>query len=116
MTFFDTIFAILILVTVQLLYSRIGHQKCYKCNGKINNQSAEQIVDSILIMINQKIIISSPIIKNKKGEFKELLKSILHQGFTKIRLDNSILNFYLNSFRFKVFATLLFFILIIIYI
>ena len=77
---------------LRLLYARVGTQKCYKCNGEINNQSAEQMVDSILAMNNKKIIISSPIIKNKKGEFKELFKSILHQGFTKIRLDNSILN------------------------
>ena len=77
---------------MRLLYARVGTQKCHKCSGEIKKQSAEQIVDNILRMLNQKIVISSPVIKNKKGEFKDLLKAALHQGFTKIKVDGKIFN------------------------
>ena len=52
---------------LRLLYARIGHQKCYQCQGEIKSQTVQQIVDKVLSYSNSKCIILSPVIKNKKG-------------------------------------------------
>ena len=43
---------------LRLLYSRIGKQKCYKCNGDVSNQTVQQIVDKILKLPLAKLLVS----------------------------------------------------------
>ena len=78
---------------LRLLYARIGYQKCYRCNGAIENQTIQQIVDTILQLKNgSKILILGPIIKSKKGQHKDIFKMIGQQGFTRVRVDGEIQN------------------------
>jgi len=77
---------------LRLLYARVGLQKCYKCNQNISKQSSQQIVDSVLkLPKNSKIHIMSPIIKQQKGEHKNLIQSLLSQGFIRARIDDHIM-------------------------
>ena len=78
---------------LRLLYSRVGKQKCYKCNGDVSNQTVQQIVDKILkLPQDEKCIILAPVIKNKKGQHQDTLKVISQQGFTRVRVDGEIKN------------------------
>ena len=62
---------------LRLLYSRVGHQKCYKCNGEVSKQTVQQIVDKILkFKTDSRCIILAPVIKNKKGQHQDILKVI----------------------------------------
>ena len=78
---------------LRLLYSRVGKQKCYKCNGDVSNQTVQQIVDKILkLPQDEKCIILAPIIKNKKGQHQDILKVISQQGFTRVKINGEIKN------------------------
>ncbi|MBU1017275.1 excinuclease ABC subunit UvrA [Patescibacteria group bacterium] len=74
---------------LRLLYARIGHPHCPNCNAEISQQSVDQIVDGILEQ-KGRIIIFSPIIREKKGEFSSLLNTLKKQGFRKARVDGTV--------------------------
>lgn len=76
---------------LRLFFARVGIPHCYKCGKKIEKQSAEQIVNSILQLPEKsKIQILSPIVRGRKGEFRELFEQIKKDGYTRIRLDGEI--------------------------
>ncbi len=78
---------------LRLLYSRIGQQKCYKCNEPISKQSVQQIVDNVLTLSQgTKFHVLSPVVKMQKGTHKELLLSLLKEGFLRARINNSIIS------------------------
>ena len=59
---------------------------------KITKQSTQIIVDHILTLPNDsKIIIYSPVIKSQKGEFKNVIQSLMVQGFIRARIDGEII-------------------------
>jgi excinuclease ABC subunit A len=73
---------------LRLLYSKIGIPYCPKCGSKIEHQTIEQITEEIMKIKDKKIIILSPIIRNKKGEYIEILDNFFSKGFTRARIDN----------------------------
>ena len=80
---------------LRLLYSRVGHQKCYKCSGEVSKQTVQQIVDKILkIPTDSRCIILAPVIRRKKGQHQDTLKVISQQGFTRVRVNSEIKNLY----------------------
>lgn len=77
---------------LRLLFARVGVQYCTNCNLKVEKQTIDQIVNSILkYSDNSKIQILSPIINGKKGHYKELFVKILKDGFLRVRVDGKIL-------------------------
>ena len=78
---------------LRLLYARIGLQKCYQCHQNISKQSSQKIIDNILKFPNRsKLYIMSPVIKQQKGEHKNLIQNLLSQGFVRARINNKIVN------------------------
>ena len=78
---------------IRLLYARIGIQKCFKCNGNVEKQSVQQIVDAILTLKeNSKLQIFAPVIRERKGEFKDILSSMIQEGFVRARIDGKIVD------------------------
>ncbi|MFA5511833.1 MAG: excinuclease ABC subunit UvrA [Candidatus Kapaibacterium sp.] len=76
---------------IRLLFSKIGIQHCVDCDIPVIKKSEDQIINEILDKYNDEpILILAPIVKGRKGQYRELLESLLKQGFTKIRLDNFI--------------------------
>ena len=76
---------------IRLLYARIGVPYCPKCGKKIEKQTIDQIVDSVLSLENgTKIQILAPIVREKKGEFKKLLEEKQKEGFVRARVDGQI--------------------------
>ena len=73
---------------LRLLFARIGKQYCPKCHGLVDKQSVKQIVTSILKLENgTKFKILAPVVKSKKGSFKDIIVSIQKQGFMRLRID-----------------------------
>jgi len=73
---------------IRLLYARIGVPYCPNCGKKIEKQTIDQIVESILSLEEgTKIQVLSPIIRGKKGEFVKLLESFTKEGFVRARVD-----------------------------
>ncbi len=73
---------------IRLLYARIGVPYCPKCGKKIEKQTIDQIVESVLELDEgTKIQILSPIVRGRKGEFVKLLQGYIKEGFTRARID-----------------------------
>ena len=73
---------------MRLLFARIGVQHCYNCSGPVERQSVQQIVDKILLFDNNtKFQVLAPAIRSRKGQFKEIFKSIAQEGFVRVRID-----------------------------
>ena len=78
---------------LRLLYSRIGVAYSYKSGKKMISYNTDEILDLILKFYkNKKITILSPVIKGRKGHYRELFLNISKQGFLKVRVDGKILN------------------------
>lgn len=76
---------------LRLLYARVGVMHCPVCNEKIEKQSIDEIVDSILNLDKgTKIQILAPIVTSKKGEYKKEIEDAKKSGFTRIRVDGQI--------------------------
>ena len=84
---------------LRLLFARVGHPHCPKCGREIARLSSQQIVDQVIQMaMNQltmnkltRILILSPVIRGRKGEYTELFSSLRQKGFTKVRIDGKII-------------------------
>ena len=76
---------------IRLLYARIGVPYCPKCGKKIEKQSVDQIVDSILECDEgTRIQVLAPVVRNKKGEYKKLLEKYARDGFVRAKIDDEI--------------------------
>lgn len=76
---------------LRVLFARIGTPFCPDCHKPISSQSVDSIVDSILALPDHTaIIILAPIIRGRKGEYRELLDKIKRKGFLRVRVDGKI--------------------------
>ena len=76
---------------IRLLYARIGVPYCPNCGRKIEKQTIDQIVDSVLSYEQgTKIQILAPIVRAKKGEFTKLLENMQKEGFVRVRVDGEM--------------------------
>ena len=76
---------------LRLLYARAGEAFSYLSGEKMVKRSEEQIVSIILEeYFNKKIIILAPVVKGRKGHYRELFVQISKKGYTKVRVDGEI--------------------------
>ncbi len=74
---------------LRLLYARLGTPHCYNCGRPVTKQSTNQIINSIITaQKGEKIIILAPVIRGRKGHYRELFEEIAADGFLKVRVDN----------------------------
>ncbi len=73
----------------RLLYANVGIPHCPNCGKEIKPQTPQQIIQQILDSIkeNQKFIIKAPVIRDRKGEYKELLQDLKKQGYVRVEID-----------------------------
>lgn len=75
---------------LRLLYASIGVPHCPQCDHPIRRQNAAQIVERILSLpAGERVIIYAPVVRGRKGEFRELLDSLDQQGF-RARIDGEL--------------------------
>ena len=76
---------------IRLLYARIGVPYCPKCGKKIERQTIDQIVDTIMELDEgTKIQVLAPIVRGKKGEYTKLLESFQKEGFLRVKIDGEL--------------------------
>ncbi len=76
---------------LRLVFTHIGIPFCYKCGRPIAKQTSDQITDTILkFPAGEKIMVLAPVVKGKKGEHKEILKSVQKKGFVRVRINGKI--------------------------
>ncbi len=76
---------------LRLLYARVGTVHCFNCGRPVEKQSTDQIIDSIVERFTEKrITILSPIVKGRKGHYRELFQEILADGFVRVRINGEI--------------------------
>ena len=73
---------------IRLLYARIGVPYCPNCGKKIEKQTIDQIIDSILeLEEGTRIQVLAPIVRGRKGEFVKQLEQFEKEGFVRARID-----------------------------
>lgn len=77
---------------MRLLYARAGEAYSYLSGDRMIRQSEDQILDTILNNFKGKrLILLAPVIKGRKGHYRELFQQIRKSGYTKVRVDGEIL-------------------------
>nr|WKN38407.1 excinuclease ABC subunit UvrA [Tunicatimonas sp. TK19036] len=78
---------------MRLLFARAGEAYSYETGKKMERQSEEQIIDRIMDDFSDgKLIILAPIVKGRKGHYRELFQQVRKMGFAKVRVDGEILD------------------------
>jgi excinuclease ABC subunit A len=78
---------------LRLLFARIGQPHCPQCGRPISRQTSEQIVDAIAeYSEGSRLLILAPLIKDRKGEHKQIFEQIRKSGFVRVRVDGEILD------------------------
>lgn len=81
---------------LRLLFARIGHPHCPICGCEISHRSKEQIVEEIQKLHPRdkkqptKVLILAPIVKDRKGEFKDLFRDLVKKGYSYSRVDRQV--------------------------
>lgn len=78
---------------LRLLYARASEAFSYNTNKKMVSYSNDQIKELILNEFDQKkIVVLAPVIRSRKGHYRELFEQIGKQGFVKVRVDGKIID------------------------
>ncbi len=73
---------------MRLLWARIGHPHCPECGEEITQQTPQQIVDILQDYPERtRLQILAPVVSARKGEFVDLFKDLLTQGYSRARVD-----------------------------
>lgn len=76
---------------VRLLYARIGVPYCPNCGKKIEKQTIDQIIDSVMSLEEgTRIQVLAPVVRGKKGEYTKLLQDFQKEGFVRVRVDGEV--------------------------
>lgn len=81
---------------LRLLFARIGHPHCTNCGTEITKTTKEKILEDIILkfvgMKPTRIMIMSPIVKGRKGEYSDLFKDLRKRGYQRARVDGKIID------------------------
>ena len=78
---------------MRLLFARIGEAYSYATGKKMTRYTEDQMRESIIEKYNaRKILILAPVVRGRKGHYRELFEQIRKQGYTKVRVDDIVLD------------------------
>ncbi len=76
---------------LRLLFARVGTPYCPNCGVELKKSTIDEIIDDILQNHDGKrIMILAPLVRGRKGEYKNLLDKVLKKGYVRVRVDGSI--------------------------
>ncbi|MBU1727494.1 MAG: excinuclease ABC subunit UvrA [Candidatus Omnitrophica bacterium] len=76
---------------LRILFARIGKVYCYQCGEPIERQSSQEIIERIMdLPAGTEIQILAPIVRGRKGEYRDIFSSIQKSGFVRARVDGVI--------------------------
>ncbi|MFM7146492.1 MAG: excinuclease ABC subunit A, partial [Actinomycetales bacterium] len=77
---------------LRLLYARIGKPHCPACGSAIARQTPQQIVDQVLqLPAGTRFQVLAPVVRERKGEYAELFRQLQSQGYSRARVDGSVI-------------------------
>ena len=80
---------------LRLLFARVSDAYSYTTNKKMITYSDDEIFDLVSNkFIGKKVLIFSPVVKSRKGSYKDLFVTIKKQGFNKVRVDDELIEIY----------------------
>lgn len=78
---------------LRLLFARVGEAYSYNTGKKMTKFSEEEIVQSVFSKFNKKkISLLAPLVRGRKGHYRELFEDIRKKGFLKVRVDGEVLD------------------------
>ncbi|AZZ39758.1 excinuclease ABC subunit UvrA [Acidipropionibacterium jensenii] len=76
---------------LRLLWARIGVPHCPVCGERISRQTPQQIVDRLIALPEgTRIQVLAPVIQGRKGEYVELFRQLVTDGYTRVRVDGEV--------------------------
>ncbi len=73
---------------IRLLFAKIGTQYCVDCDLPVVKRTLDQIISEIKSKYyDEEIVILAPLVKGRKGHYRELFETLMRQGFTRVRID-----------------------------
>jgi excinuclease ABC subunit A len=76
---------------LRVLYARVGTAHCPTCDSVLEAQPRDQIVERIIAARkDQQVMILAPLVREAKGEHRDLFTDLVRQGFTRARVDGQI--------------------------
>jgi excinuclease ABC subunit A len=77
---------------LRLLYARVGKPHCPVCGRPIARQTPQQIVDRVLeLEEGMRFQVLAPVVRGRKGEYTELLKELQSKGYSRARVDGTVI-------------------------
>ncbi|MDR0788136.1 MAG: excinuclease ABC subunit UvrA [Gemmatimonadota bacterium] len=77
---------------LRLLWARTGTPHCPECGRPVKRQSATQIVDQVLAWPEgSRIEVLAPLVRGRKGEFRDLFEEMVRKGFVRARVDGELI-------------------------
>jgi excinuclease ABC subunit A len=78
---------------LRVLWARVGRLTCHSCGRPVSQQSAQQIVHEVAeLPAGTKFLVLAPLVKERKGEHKDVLEAVRKSGFTRVRVDGIVLS------------------------
>ena len=78
---------------LRLLYASIGVPHCPKCGRAISRQTAAQIVQRVMALTPEdRVMVLAPIVRGRKGEFKQEMEKLVQHGYTRARIDGELVS------------------------
>ena len=76
---------------LRVLYARVGTAHCPTCDAVLEAQPRDQIVERILAArAGKRVMLLAPLVRDAKGEHRDLFADLVRQGFTRARVDGAI--------------------------
>jgi excinuclease ABC subunit A len=76
---------------LRVLYARVGTAHCPECDAVLEAQPRDQIVERILAARGgARVMVLAPLVRDAKGEHKDLFTDLVRQGFTRARVDGTV--------------------------
>ncbi len=77
---------------LRVLWARVGRLTCFRCGRPVSQQSAQQIVHEVMeLPEGTKFLVLAPLVKERKGEHRDVLEQVRKSGFARARVDGIVL-------------------------
>jgi excinuclease ABC subunit A len=78
---------------LRVLWARVGRLTCHNCGRAVSQQSSQQIVHEIAeLPAGTKFLVLAPLVKERKGEHREVVEQVRKSGFARVRVDGVVVS------------------------
>src|SRR6266852_4468546 len=76
---------------LRVLFARVGIPHCPQCGNVISAQTVQQMVDRVMTLpVGSRIVVLSPIVRGRKGEYRKLFYDLRRQGYVRVRVNGQL--------------------------